>query len=160
MTSTTYSAMKDTHLRNIDVQLLNVLSREQWGGLNTFAETLGVPVSSVQDRLQHLEDTGVIAGYAPRLNYEALGFDVTVIFELDVAGDAMTATTSMLQGNQRLMAIYRVAGDYDLIAVGKYESTTEMNEQVQAFVTNPDIKRTNTSVVFETISEFEPMSFE
>lgn len=58
------------------------------------------------------------------------------------------------------MTVYRVAGDHDLVAIGKYESTTEMNEQVQAFVTSPEIKRTNASVVFETISEFESLGFE
>lgn len=58
------------------------------------------------------------------------------------------------------MTVYRVTGDHDLVAIGKYESTTEMNEQVQAFVTSPEIKRTNASVVFETISEFESLGFE
>ncbi|MGN8216598.1 Lrp/AsnC family transcriptional regulator [Halococcus salifodinae] len=139
---------------------MNALSREQWGGLSTFAETLGVPVSTIQDRVQHLENTGVITGYIPRLNYEAFGFDVTAIFELCVAVNALTEITSRLREKQRLMTIYRVTGDYDFVAVGRYESPTEMNEQVHAFVTNPDIKRTNANVVFETIREFEPMKFE
>ncbi|WP_273838659.1 Lrp/AsnC ligand binding domain-containing protein [Halococcus sp. PRR34] len=139
---------------------MNALSREQWGGLNTFAETLGVPVSTIQDRVRHLENTGVITGYIPRLNYEAFGLDVTAIFELDVVVNALTETTARLREKQRLMAIYRVTGGYDLVAVGRCENPNEMNEQVHAFVTNPDIKRTNASVVFETIREFEPMKFE
>jgi DNA-binding Lrp family transcriptional regulator len=152
--------MNDTPLTTIDVQLLIALSRERWGGLSTFAETLGVPVSTIRERLRDLEASGVIAGYMPRLNYAALGFDVTAIFELEVADHALRETTSRLQDDWRMVAIYRVTGNYDLVAVGKYESTAKMNEQVRTFVTSSEIEQTDVSVVFEAIREFEPMEFE
>lgn len=96
----------------------------------------------------------------PRLNYGALGFDITAIFELEVAANALSETTSSLQDNWRMVAIYRVTGDHDVAAIGKYESTAELNEQIQAFVTSSEIEQTDVSVVFEAISEFEPMEFE
>ena len=117
-------------------------------------------MSTVRERLQNLETEGVIAGYMPRLNYGALGFDVTTIFELEAAPNALSEVASSLQDNWRIVAIYRVTGNHDLIAIGKYESTAEMNDQVQAFVTSSEIEQTDVSVVFETISEFEPMEFE
>lgn len=152
--------MKDTRLTDLDAQLLTALSRDRWSGLNTFAETLGVPVSTVREHLQNLETDGVIAGYMPRLNYGALGFDITAIFELEVAANALSETTSSLQDNWRMVAIYRVTGDHDVAAIGKYESTAELNEQIQAFVTSSEIEQTDVSVVFEAISEFEPLEFE
>lgn len=117
-------------------------------------------MSTVRERLQNLETDGVIAGYMPRLNYGALGFDITAIFELEVATNALSKTTASLQDNWRMVAIYRVTGDHDVVAIGKYESTAELNEQVQAFVTSSEIEQTDVSVVFEAISEFEPMEFE
>jgi DNA-binding Lrp family transcriptional regulator len=152
--------MKDTRLTDLDAQLLTALSRDQWSGLCTFAETLGVPMSTVRECLQNLETDGVIAGYMPRLNYGALGFDITAIFELKIATNALSKTTASLQDNWRMVAIYRVTGDHDVVAIGKYESTAELNEQVQAFVTSSEIEQTDVSVVFEAISEFEPMEFE
>ena len=154
--------MMDTHtpLTTIDAQLLTALSRNCWGGLSTFAETLGVPVSTVRERLQTLETNGVIAGYMPRVNYGALGFDITAIFELEVVPNALSGTTSSLQDDWRMVTIYRVTGSYDLVAIGKYESTAVMNEQIQVFVSSSEIEQTNVSVVFETITEFEPIEFE
>ena len=152
--------MKDTRLTEIDARLLTTLARDRWGGLNTVAETLGVPVSTVRERLRDLETSGVISGYMPRLNYDALGFDVTAIFELEIAANALSEITSKLRDDRRMVAIYRVTGDHDVVAIGKYENTTEMSDQVQAFMTNSAIEQTNVSVVFEAISEFEPMEFE
>jgi DNA-binding Lrp family transcriptional regulator len=152
--------MTDISLKNIDAQLLNALFCDQWGGLSTFAEKLGVPVPVIQERLQHLEQNGVIKGYMPRLNDDALGFDVTVIFELKVDTNALGEITTRLRDNRRMPTVYRVAGDYDLIVIGKYENITEMNEQVQEFVTNPKIKQANASVVFETINEFQSPEIE
>ncbi|WP_049901407.1 Lrp/AsnC family transcriptional regulator [Halococcus agarilyticus] len=149
--------MRDTDRSDIDVQLLNALSRDRWCGASAFAEQLGVPVSTVRERLRDLEATGVITGYVPRLNYTALGFDVTAIFELAVAADALCDVTSELRDDRRTVAVYRVTGDTDLIAIGKYETTETMHEQLRTFVTSSTIEHVDVKVVFEAVSEFEPI---
>lgn len=94
------------------------------------------------------------------MNYGALGFDITAIFELEVVSNALSETTSSLQDDWRMVTIYRVTGSHDVVAIGKYGSTDVMNEQVRAFVSSSEIEQTNVSVVFEAITEFEPMGFE
>jgi hypothetical protein len=46
-----------------------------------------------------------------------------------------------------------VTGDYDVIAIGKFTDTDEMNDQIKSLLTDPDIKESNTSVVLNAVVE-------
>lgn len=151
--------MEGNPLTDTDAQLLTALICDRGDDLTTVAEILGVPVPTVQNRLRSLEAKGIITGYMPRLNYSMLGFDVTAIFEFEIAANMVSEMTSDLKNDSRVVTVYRITGSHDIVAIGKYEDTTKMNEQVQDFMANSKIERVDTSVVFETISEFEPIQF-
>lgn len=72
----------------------------------------------------------VIVEYTPSVNYDVLGFDITTIFNLEVVANVLSETTSSLKNSLEVIEIHRVTGSYDLIVIGKYESTAPMNGQV------------------------------
>ncbi|WP_311170435.1 HTH-type transcriptional regulator Lrp [Halobellus ordinarius] len=140
---------------NLDAKLINALLGDGRASLRSLAEELDVSVTTVSNHLRDLEDQGVIEGYTPRVNYDALGYDVTAIIQLKVEGSALPEITERLRGHKQMTTVYEVTGDYDVIAVGKFEDTDGMNDQIKELLTDADIRESNTSVVLNAVVENE-----
>jgi DNA-binding Lrp family transcriptional regulator len=138
---------------NLDAKLVNALLGDGRASLRSLAEELDVSVTTVSNHLRDLEDEGVIEGYTPRVNYDALGYDVTAIIQLKVEGSALPEITGRLREQNQMISVYEVTGDYDIIAIGKFKDTDGMNRQIKALLTDQDIRESNTSVVLNTVVE-------
>jgi DNA-binding Lrp family transcriptional regulator len=140
---------------NLDAKLINALLGDGRASLRSLAEELDVSVTTVSNHLRDLEDQGVIEGYTPRVNYDALGYDVTAVIQLKVEGSALPDITERLQGQKQMISVYEVTGDYDIIAIGKFRDTDGMNRQIKELLTDADIRESNTSVVLNAVVENE-----
>ncbi|MFC4987347.1 HTH-type transcriptional regulator Lrp [Saliphagus infecundisoli] len=140
---------------NLDAELVNALLDDGRASLRSLAEDLDVSVTTVSNHLSDLEEEGVIEGFTPRLNYDALGFDVTAVIQLKVEGEALPDITDRLRDFEQMTNVYEVTGDYDVIAIGRFTDTDEMNDQIKALLTDPDINESNTSVVLNAVTENE-----
>jgi DNA-binding Lrp family transcriptional regulator len=140
---------------NLDEKLVNALLTDGRASLRSLAEELGVSVTTVSNHLKDLESTGVIQGYAPVVDYDALGYDVTAVVQLKVEGSAITEVTEVLRGAKQMVSVYEVTGDHDIIAIGKFRDTDDMNNQIKELLHDANVKESNTSVVLNTVSEHE-----
>ena len=138
---------------NLDAKLINALLGDGRASLRSLAEDLDVSVTTVSNHLRDLEDEGVIEGYTPRVNYDALGYDVTAIIQLKVEGSALPDITERLRDQKQMTTVYEVTGDYDVIAIGKFTDTDGMNAQIKELLTDADIRESNTSVVLNPVVE-------
>jgi len=138
---------------NLDAKLINALLGDGRASLRSLAEDLDVSVTTVSNHLRDLEDEGVIEGYTPRVNYDALGYDVTAIIQLKVEGSALPDITDRLREQKQMTTVYEVTGDYDVIAIGKFRDTDGMNAQIKELLTDADIRESNTSVVLNPVVE-------
>ncbi|MFD1633481.1 HTH-type transcriptional regulator Lrp [Haloplanus ruber] len=138
---------------NLDAKLINALLGDGRASLRSLAEELDVSVTTVSNHLRDLEDDGVIEGYTPRVNYDAIGYDVTAILQLKVEGSALPDVTEILREQKQMISVYEVTGDYDVIAIGKFPDTDGMNEQIKTLLTDEHIRESNTSVVLNAAVE-------
>ncbi|PSP63181.1 AsnC family transcriptional regulator [Halobacteriales archaeon QH_8_67_36] len=140
---------------NLDRKLVNALLGDGRASLRSLGEDLDVSVTTVSNHLSDLEGEGIIDGYTPKVDYNALGYDVTAIIQLKVEGSSLPEVTESLREHKQMISVYEVTGDYDIIAVGKFTDTDGMNAQIKKLLTDPDINESNTSVVLNTASEHE-----
>ncbi|WP_372912809.1 HTH-type transcriptional regulator Lrp [Salinigranum sp.] len=140
---------------NLDAKLINELLGDGRASLRSLAEDLDVSVTTVSNHLRDLEEEGVIEGYTPIVNYDALGYDVTAVIQLKVEGSALPEITERLKDQNQMISVYEVTGDYDIIAIGKFKDTDGMNQQIKALLTDADIRESNTSVVLNAVVENE-----
>ena len=140
---------------NLDAKLVNALLGDGRASLRSLAEDLDVSVTTVSNHLNDLEDQGIIDGYTPKVDYDALGYDVTAVIQLKVEGNALADVTESLRSHDQMISVYEVTGDYDIIAVGKFSDTDGMNRGIKTLLNDPDIKESNTSVVLNAASEHE-----
>ena len=145
---------------NLDEDLVNELLGDGRASLRSLAEKLDVSVTTVSNHLSDLEEEGVIEAYTPRVNYDALGFDVTAVMQLKAEGSALPEITETLKDHRQMISVYEVTGDYDVIAIGKFKDTDDMNDQIKSLITDPDINQSNTSIVLNTVTENEQFELE
>ena len=138
---------------NLDAKLTNALLDDGRASLRSLAEELDVSVTTVSNHLSDLEEAGVIEGYSPNLDYDELGYDVTAVIQLKVEGNALPDITERLREEKRMVSVYEVTGEFDVIAVGKFTDTDGMNDQIKTLLTDPDIKESNTAVVLDAVTE-------
>ena len=138
---------------NLDGQLINALLNNGRESYRSLAEELNVSVTTVSNHLTDLEAAGVVEGFTPTVDYDKLGYDVTAILQLKVRGEALPTVTESLRGEKQMISVYEVTGDYDVIAVGKFNDTDDMNDQIKAVLSNADINESNTSVVLNIVAE-------
>lgn len=139
--------------KNLDGQLINALLNNGRESYRSLAEELDVSVTTVSNHLTDLEAAGVVEGFTPTVDYDKLGYDVTAILQLKVRGEALPTVTESLRGEKQMISVYEVTGDYDVIAVGKFNDTDDMNDQIKAVLSNADINESNTSVVLNIVAE-------
>ncbi len=140
---------------NLDRKLVNALLGDGRASLRSLAEDLDVSVTTVSNHLSNLEEAGIIRGYTPKVDYDALGYDVTAIVQLKVEGDALIEVTERLCEHKQMISVYEVTGDHDIIAIGKFSDTDDMNDEIKSLLTVPEIKESNTSVVLNAAKEHE-----
>lgn len=140
---------------NIDEKLVNALLNDGRASLRNLAEELDVSVTTVSNHLSDLSEQGVIKGYTPKVDYGALGYDVTAVIQLKVEGSAITDVADTLREAKQLVLVYEVTGDHDVIAIAKFTDTDGMNEQIKKLLNDVNVKETNTSVVLNTVCEHE-----
>ncbi|SDF99876.1 HTH-type transcriptional regulator Lrp [Halorientalis regularis] len=145
---------------NLDRKLVNALLGDGRASLRSLAEELDVSVTTVSNHLKDLEEDGIISGYTPKVDYDALGYDVTAVVQLKVEGSALPDVTDRLQEHKQMISVYEVTGDYDIIAIGKFTDTDGMNDQIKEMLVDPEIKESNTSVVLNAASEHEQFTLE
>ncbi|PSP72490.1 AsnC family transcriptional regulator [Halobacteriales archaeon QH_9_66_26] len=140
---------------NLDTELVNALLGDGRASLRSLADDLDVSVTTVSNHLADLEDEGVIRGYSPTVDYNALGYDVTAVIQLKVDGSALPDITERLREHQQMISVYEVTGDHDVVAVGKFRDTDDMNDAIKTLLADADIRESNTNVVLNAVSEHE-----
>ncbi|MFC7165993.1 HTH-type transcriptional regulator Lrp [Halospeciosus flavus] len=138
---------------NLDHELINALLGNGRSSLRSLAEELDVSVTTVSNHLKELEEEGVIEGYSPIVDYGKLGYGVTAILQLKVEGPALNEVTERLRDLDQMVSVYEVTGEFDIIAVGKFQDTDDMNGLIKEVLADADIKESTTSVVLNAPSE-------
>ncbi|MFP4217496.1 MAG: HTH-type transcriptional regulator Lrp [Salinarchaeum sp.] len=144
----------------LDAELVNELLTDGRSSMRSLAETLDVSVTTVSNHLGRLEDEEVIREYVPVIDYDEVGYDVTAVLQLKVEGGSIPELTARLKEHRQMVSVYEITGNYDILALGKFKDTDDMNDQIKTVLTDPVVAEANTSVVLETAAEFEQFDLE
>jgi DNA-binding Lrp family transcriptional regulator len=153
--TTTESDNLPLELDDTDRAVLDARIRDARAGVRDIAKQTGIVANRVDDRISRLESAGVIRGYTARVDYDALGYDVTALLRLSATDDSIL---QRLRDNPRFVAVYAVTGPEDAVAIGKFRDTDEMNAVVTELLTDDAVTALNTSIALDVIREFEPFT--
>ena len=117
------------------------------------ARNLGVAVTTVIHRVQKLTDDGIIKDYTVTIDYEALGYELTVLTEITVSKGRLLEMESEIAKLPYVCAVYDITGLTDAMVIAKFRNRKDLSEFTKGLLSMQFVERSNTHVVLTTIKE-------
>lgn len=134
-----------------DRQLIALLRDNARTSVAALAKTLRVARGTVQNRLQRLEDDGVIVGYTVRLKPQAEEHRIWALMTIAVEGNRTEAVLKALRGDPAVSALHSTNGRWDIVAELRAD-TLEVFDQVLSRIRRLEgIAQTETSLLLSTL---------
>jgi DNA-binding Lrp family transcriptional regulator len=138
-------------LDELDSRILLLFSSEPRIGVLEASRRLGVARGTVQARLDRLERTGVITGWAPRVDPSAIGFPVSAFATLEIAQAAGHGPVAdHLRTIPEVLEAHTVTGAADMMVRLVARSNADMQRVIDQVVAAPSVRRASTVIVLTT----------
>lgn len=100
-----------------DFQILSILSTRGDITLKELAETIGVSINTVKNRIERLESLGIIRGYSVTIDEATLGFNrVTLLLKLlEVPKTRISKFLEEILSQKNVLNVIECFGAYDLV---------------------------------------------
>jgi DNA-binding Lrp family transcriptional regulator len=99
---------------SLDARLIEALTATPRAGVLELARQLGVARGTVQARLDRLQQRGVVRGFGPDIDVEALGYEVLAFATLEIAQGRLGDVVTHLQEIPEVLQAYGTSGAGDL----------------------------------------------
>ena len=144
------------HIRKLDKtdeRILHELIGDAKISLRELAKKVQVSFVTVMHRIRHLEKDGVFRGYHADVDYSKLGFDTQVIIEIKISKGKLFELEKKIGVSHNVCAVYDTTGEYDATVIARFTSTRKLDEFLKQLQMMPNVERTHTKLVLNTIKE-------
>ena len=138
---------------HLDLQILRHLLTGGKSSFRQVAASLGVSTTTVAGRVAKLEAGRVVKGYAALLDFESLGYEITVVTEVFVSKGRLIEMERQIARLPGVCAVYDVTGEIDGIVIAKFRDREELSHFTKGLLAMPFVERTNTHIVLTTVKE-------
>ncbi len=141
---------------DLDATLLHLLADEPRIGVLEASRRLGVARGTVQARLDKLAAAGVIQGWGPELDPEALGYPVTAFLTLEIRQappERQSGHESVARHLSRIpevLEVVTITGAGDMWARVVARSNTDLQRVIDAVLSDAGIVRSSTVIALAT----------
>ncbi|HVB26886.1 MAG TPA: Lrp/AsnC family transcriptional regulator, partial [Mycobacteriales bacterium] len=135
---------------DLDVRLLELLITEPRAGVLESSRRLGVARGTVQARLDRLQRSGVIRGFAPELDPAALGYGVLAFTTLEIAQGRGEHVVTHLGEIPQVLEAHTITGPGDLLCRIVARSNADLQRVIDRVVEVDGIVRTSTVIALST----------
>jgi len=138
-------------LDDLDATLLRLFSEHPRLGVLEASRRLGVARGTVQARLDKLVRAGVVAGWGPVLDPDAIGYPVTAFLTLEIRqGSGHEAIAAHLATIPEVLEAYTITGAGDMWSRVVARSNADLQRVIDAVLSDPGIVRSSTVIGLAT----------
>ena len=133
-----------------DDQLLSLLREDARASTAQIARRLGLSRTTVQSRIERLEQQGVIRGYTVRVDDGLEQARIRAHIMITVSPKKMAAVVKTLQAIPEVRTLQSVSGPYDLVALWVVGDVNQMDVLTDRIGEIDGVERTSTAIVLST----------
>lgn len=130
----------------LDAHLIRALAATPRAGIMELARQLGVARGTVQARLDKLQTRGVITGFDPDLDLQALGYEVLAFVTLDIAQGRLDDVSEHLSEIPEVIEAHTMTGPGDLHCRLVARSNQHLQDVINRILEVSGIERTATHI--------------
>ncbi len=141
-------------LDDIDIKILKTLQEKGRTKRNQLAEKVGLSVPSVSERLNKLEEHGIIEGYYAKVNKQSFGLDIMAY--IHVVMDSSKNYKSLISNVEKMPQIlecHSVLGEGSHLLKVVVRNTQALEKLLSEIQTWTGVTATKTTFVLSTIKE-------
>jgi len=138
---------------HLDRRILQHILRDGRVSFRQLASDLHVSTTTVASRAARLEKAGVIKGYSALVDFQKLGYELTVITEIHVSKGKLVEMEQEIARLPNVCAVYDVTGEIDAVVISKCRTRDELSHFTKALLAMHFVERTNSHVVLTTVKE-------
>ncbi len=135
---------------DLDRRLLDALRDNARAPTAALARKLALSRTTVQSRLERLEQSGVITGYTVRLSDAHERGQIHAYVMMTVSHKQSAAVVGAIKRMAPVRLLQSVSGPFDLIAEVVAPSVAEMDTLIDALGALAGVERTTSSIVLST----------
>jgi DNA-binding Lrp family transcriptional regulator len=138
---------------DIDIEILKSLSTNSRESLRKIAKRIGVPTSTVHERVKRLLKNKLIKRFTTEIDPNIVGLEITALIMMSVDGQHILEVEDSVSRHPCVIAAYDITGDFDVAVIAKFRNMRELNDFIKNLLKNPYVKRTVTNVVLNVVKE-------
>ena len=143
----------------IDKLILNELIINARESASNIAETIGMSVPAVTERIKKLQDSGVIKGYSVSIDDRMIGVDVSAfITVISESSEFFEDVVNHANANQYVTKCYTTTGVGSHILYVKTENSTSLEKLLRVIQSWPGVKRTETQLILNSYKSTTPLT--
>lgn len=144
---------------DLDLSVLRELKKDARKSHRDIADKLGVAEGTIYNRVNKLQDMGIIKRFMVDLDFSKLGYDLTAVIGLIVDGGFLQEVEEKIAKKPNVSALYDVTGDYDALIVAKFREREELDKFIKSVMAIPHVERTYTMLVLNVMKETHGVDF-
>jgi Lrp/AsnC family leucine-responsive transcriptional regulator len=127
-----------------NLKLLEELEADARLSLAELGRRVGLSSPAVADRLERLEEAGIIKGYRAEIDPRALGYELTVVLRVRPAPRELKKVAELAQRTPEVVECHRITGDDCYLMKAHVRDVGHMEEVIDGFAI---YGQTTTSIV-------------
>ncbi len=140
-------------LDETDMRILRELAANSRRSSREISRRLGLSVGTVAGRIERMKELGVIRRFTVDLDYEKLGYDITVVVDVYISKGNVIDVEREIASMPGVMAVYDVTGDFDAVVLARFRSRADLSGFTKRLMAMEHVERTNTHVVLNAVKE-------
>jgi DNA-binding Lrp family transcriptional regulator len=142
-----------TSIDHLDRRILGRVLHDGRVSFRQLASEMHVSTTTVATRVARLQMAGIIGGYSAQVDFQKLGYELTVVTEIHVSKGKLVEMEQEIAKLPNVCAVYDVTGEIDAIVISKCRNREELSHFTKSLLAMHFVERTNSHVVLTTVKE-------
>lgn len=143
----------ESKIDELDISIIKELKNDARKSHRNIAEKLGVAEGTIYNRINKLQEMGIIKRFMVDLDFSKLGYDLTAVIGIIVEGGHLPEIEEKIAKKTNVSALYDVTGEYDALIVAKFKNREDLDKFIKGIMAMPHVKRTYTMLVLNIMKE-------
>lgn len=148
-------AKKEPSFDKLDMAILRELLQDSRRSLQEIGQQVGLSSTACWNRIKQMETTGVLEGYSIKVNLERLGYQNTVIVQVNLEShndETLYEFGRVLETIPEVLEAHLVSGDYDYFIRIAVKDTRDYERLLREKLYKiPGIRHSKSSFVLRTL---------
>ena len=132
---------------DIDIRIMSKLLENARRSNSNIAEDLDLSEATVRRRIKNLVDKGIVKGFSAYIDYRLIENTVKAYIHIKVQSDLIDKVVKRIGEHRRVIALYRVTGEYDVLCVTLFVGMTELQEFIDSYLKMEGVREIQTQII-------------